>query len=83
MGVASTASREESHTGVVAARPLKASPPPTADGVDKMYRQLAEIHAIVVVNLAECVRWRWSNPTLTRLTLALVSKDPPRSPPQR
>jgi hypothetical protein len=45
-GVAPPASREEGHTKVAAARPLKASPPPTADGVDKMHHRLTEIHAI-------------------------------------
>jgi hypothetical protein len=35
------------------AKPLSASPLLTADGVDKMYRQLVEIHAIIVVQLVE------------------------------
>jgi hypothetical protein len=29
-----------------------------ADGVDKMYHQLAEIHIITTMQLAECARWR-------------------------
>jgi hypothetical protein len=33
-----------------------ALPPPTTDGVDRIYRQLAEIHTIVAVQLAECAR---------------------------
>jgi hypothetical protein len=36
------------------AKSLRASPPLTTDGVDKMYHQLAEIHAIVTVQLVEC-----------------------------
>jgi hypothetical protein len=35
-GVAPTVSREEGHAESVVARPLKASPSPTADGLDKM-----------------------------------------------
>jgi hypothetical protein len=45
-GVTPNASREEGHTEAAAASPMKASPPPIADGVDRMYCQLAEIHAI-------------------------------------
>jgi hypothetical protein len=36
-GVTPTATCEEGHTEAVAASPPKASPPPTADGVDRMY----------------------------------------------
>jgi hypothetical protein len=32
-------------------------PPLTTDGVDRMYRQLAEIHTIAVEQLAECACW--------------------------
>jgi hypothetical protein len=35
-------------------KPLSASPPVTANGVDKMYGQLMEIHTITVAQLAEC-----------------------------
>jgi hypothetical protein len=38
------------------AKALNASPPPTADGVDKLYRQLAEIHTIAIAQLADCTR---------------------------
>jgi hypothetical protein len=41
-GVALVTGHEEGRTEATAARPSKASSPPTADGVDKMYRQLAE-----------------------------------------
>jgi hypothetical protein len=62
-GVARTASREEGHTKAAMTRPLKASPPPAINGVDKMYCQLEEIHAISTVQRAECVRYHRSNPT--------------------
>jgi hypothetical protein len=55
-GVALVTGHEEGHTEATVARPSKASSPPTADGVDKMYRQLAEIHAIATVQLVECSR---------------------------
>jgi hypothetical protein len=40
--------------GQEAAKALNKSPLPTVDGVDKLYHQLAEIHAIVAAQLAEC-----------------------------
>jgi hypothetical protein len=45
------------------AKPLNTSPPPTIDGVDRLYLQLAEIHDIAAVQLAKCTCWRWSDPT--------------------
>jgi hypothetical protein len=62
-GVAPTISHEEGRVESVVARPLKASPPPTTNGVDKMYRQLVEIHTITTAQLAECAWWHRSNPT--------------------
>jgi hypothetical protein len=62
-GAAPAASREEGRAQAVVARPPKASPPPTVDGVDKMYHQLAEIHTIADAQLAECARWCQSSPT--------------------
>jgi hypothetical protein len=53
-GVAPTVSLEEGHTESAAARSPKASPLPTTDGVEKMYHQLAENHAITAAQLAEC-----------------------------
>jgi hypothetical protein len=55
-GVNPTANHEEGHAKAATARPPKASPPPTVDGVDKMYCQLVEIHAITTASLAECTR---------------------------
>jgi hypothetical protein len=56
-GVAPTANHERSHTEAIVARSSKASPPPSADRVDKMYLQLAEINAvaITIAQLAKCV----------------------------
>jgi hypothetical protein len=45
-GVAPSANLEGGQTEATAAKPLNALPPPIADGVDRLYRQLAEIHAI-------------------------------------
>jgi hypothetical protein len=49
--------------GQAAPKALNATPPPTADGVDKLYHQLAEIHAIVAAQQAECARWCHSDST--------------------
>jgi hypothetical protein len=62
-GVTPLANCEKGHTKAATARPSKASPPPIADKVDKMYHQLVEIHAISTTQLAECVHWCQSNPT--------------------
>jgi hypothetical protein len=40
------ASREGGKAKATVAKPLSSSPPLSADGVDKMYYQLTEIHAI-------------------------------------
>jgi hypothetical protein len=63
-GVAPAASREEGGAEAAVARHLNASSLPTADGVDKMYRHMTEIHGITVAPLAECTHWHQSNPTL-------------------
>jgi hypothetical protein len=55
--VAPLASHEGVQIEAAAAKPLSASPPLTNDGVDKMYRQLVEICAIAIAQLAECARW--------------------------
>jgi hypothetical protein len=56
------------------------SPPLTADGVDKMYRQLMEIHAIIIVQLAECARWRRSDPTPTLVRAETDQQRPTTMP---
>jgi hypothetical protein len=55
-GVAPIASREEGHTEATAARPPKTLPPPIVNGFNKMYCELAEIHAITTMQLVECIR---------------------------
>jgi hypothetical protein len=61
--VAPGASHEGDLAEAAMARPLSASPMLTTEGVDKLYHQLAEIHAIVTVQLAECNRWGRSDST--------------------
>jgi hypothetical protein len=53
-GEAPITSREGGHA---VAKAMNASTPLTADGVDKLYHQLVEIHAIVAAQLAECTHW--------------------------
>jgi hypothetical protein len=55
-GVISTPSRGWGQADAIVAKALRASPPPAADGVDKLYRQVMEIHAIAAMQLAECSR---------------------------
>jgi hypothetical protein len=55
--------------GQAAVKALNASRPPTTDRVDKLYRQLVEIHAITAAQLAEC-------PTGTALTPLLAWSGP-------
>jgi hypothetical protein len=51
----------ERQTRAAATKTMSALPSPTADGVDMMYHQLAEIHAIVIAQLAECACWHQSD----------------------
>jgi hypothetical protein len=62
-GAAPCASRVVGQTEAVVAKTPRASPPPTANRVDRMYRQLAVINTIAVVQLAKCAYWRRSSPT--------------------
>jgi hypothetical protein len=57
-GVISTPSCGWGQVEVVVAKAPSASPLSTADRVDKLYRQLAEIHATTAVQLVECACWR-------------------------
>jgi hypothetical protein len=74
---APTASREGAQA---VAKALNASPPSTADGVDKLYYQLVEIHAIIAKQLVECIRWRRSdstpNPVWARIDRQRLNKMP-------
>jgi hypothetical protein len=60
---APSANHEGGQTKAIATKTPSAIPPPIIDGVDRMHRQLAEIHAIIVVQLAKCAHWHWSDPT--------------------
>jgi hypothetical protein len=57
------ASCEGGQAEAAAAKPLSASPLLTADGVDKIHRQLAKIHAITTTQLVECAHWHRSDST--------------------
>jgi hypothetical protein len=71
-------------------KPVSTSPPLTTDGVDKIYRQLVEIHIIVAMLLVECVHWRqsgsapspvragtgWQRPTMTASAVILAPSPP-------
>jgi hypothetical protein len=58
----SSSGQEPTHEATKS-KPLSASPPLTADRVDKMHDQLEEIHAFTAMQLAECARWRRSKST--------------------
>jgi hypothetical protein len=62
-GAAPSANYVGGQTEAAAAKPLNMLPPPSIDGVDMRYCQLAEIHAITTAQLAECTWWRLSDPT--------------------
>jgi hypothetical protein len=49
--------RGETQAEATVAKSLSTPPPLTVDGVDMMYCQLAEIHAITATHLAECACW--------------------------
>jgi hypothetical protein len=52
--VAPFTSREGGKTEATMAEPLNTSSPPTLDGVDMLFHQLVEIHAIATAQLTEC-----------------------------
>jgi hypothetical protein len=62
-GVVSTPSHGWDQAEATAAMALCVSPPPIADGVDELYHQLVEIHAIAATQLVEGARWRCSDST--------------------
>jgi hypothetical protein len=53
------------------AKPMAFLPVPTTNEVDRLYRQLTEIHTIDATQLAECARARWchsySTPSLVQV----------------
>jgi hypothetical protein len=60
-GVVCTPTRGWGQAEATLAMALSVSPPPIADGVDKLYHQVAEIHAIATAQLPECAHWRHSD----------------------
>jgi hypothetical protein len=54
--VAPSTSHEGGQTEAAETEPPSTSAPLTTDGVDKMHRQLAEIHAITTTQLVEYAR---------------------------
>jgi hypothetical protein len=79
-GAAPSTNRGGGQTKASVAKALNALPPLSADGVDRLYHQLVEIDTIVVAQVAECIHWRWSNPT-TSLVHARASWQRPTAEP--
>jgi hypothetical protein len=61
-GVSSMPHRRWGLAEATLAKAMSFSPPPTVDEVDKLYRQLEEIHTIGTMQLAECPCSRRSAP---------------------
>jgi hypothetical protein len=53
---AASTNRERGQTKAATAEPINTSSPSTTDEVDRLYRQLAEIHAIAASQLVKCAR---------------------------
>jgi hypothetical protein len=60
--------------------PLKASPSSTADGLDKMYYQLAEFNSIAAVELAQWAHWHRSDPTMNMARVGVGWQGPTVEP---
>jgi hypothetical protein len=60
---------------------MSTSPPLTTNRLDRMYRQLAKIHAIITAQLAECACWRQTDSTchLVRVGTSSPRPDQPTS----
>jgi hypothetical protein len=69
--------------GQVAVKALNASHLPTTDGVDKLYRQLVEIHAITAAQLAECPCWHRSDSTPSLVRARNTGRGPMRRHPRQ
>jgi hypothetical protein len=78
--VAPSTNREGGQTEAAVSKPLKTSAPPTADGVDRLYCQLAEIYAIAATHLAECARWHRSDPTPSLVRVGTSCQKPTTTP---
>jgi hypothetical protein len=82
-GVAPSANRKGGQTKAAAAKPLNALPPPTADGVDKLHRELAKIHSIAATQLVECTHWCLSDPGSSLVQDRTSWQRPATEPPQQ
>jgi hypothetical protein len=74
--------RREARVEATEGNSTSTSPPLTANGLERMYHQLAEIHAIAAAQLVECARWRRSDST-RRLVRLGASHPRPDQPPSR
>jgi hypothetical protein len=62
-GAGPSSSVRRGPAGAVGAKSPSTPSPLTADRVERMYHQLAEIHAIAAMQLVECAHWRWTDST--------------------
>jgi hypothetical protein len=60
-GAAPSINRKGGQTKTTMASPLSMPSPPSTDGVDRLYDQLAEIHSIAAAQLVECAHWLQSD----------------------
>jgi hypothetical protein len=65
-----------SRTVAAVAMRLNPLPPPSTYGVDRLYRQLAEMHAITTAQLAECIHWRRVHSTSSPVHIRASSQKP-------
>jgi hypothetical protein len=79
-GVISTPSCGWGQVEVVVAKAPSASPLPTTDRVDKLYRQLAEIHATTTMQLVECACWCHSDSTPSPVQARIGQLGPNKTP---
>jgi hypothetical protein len=79
-GVAPSANGEGNQAEAIASEPLSASPPPTADGVDKLYHQLTEIHTIAAMQLAMCAHGAGPTQLLAWFRPGQVGRGLPQCP---
>jgi hypothetical protein len=62
---------------------MSTSPPLTTNRLDRMYRQLAKIHAIITAQLAECACWRQTDSTCHLVRVGTSSPRPVSQRPRR
>jgi hypothetical protein len=74
--VAPPANREEGQADTAIAKSPSASLSLTTDGVDKMYHQLTEIHAIAAAQQEDCARWLRSDSTSRLVPSPLLISHP-------